>query len=189
MYLLRRGFGLPVCGACRRSVRKTVRAPPPADGFRRPDGVRRRATHALGRKRARAPARALRGLAAGYTLTAVDAEFASGDYELAVNTTYVVVFQISGSSGTYNLRVTDQNGEDSGAASGRSIADNHYWRNQDANDWSTDADALKIAVIGSAVSTATNSAATGAPTIFGSAQVSEPAVQFVNFSSGTHRKV
>ena len=61
-------------------------------------------------------------------------------------TKYFVVLEAT--VGLYSAGMTASNGEDAGAATGWSIANDLRWRNMDTAAWSSDANALKIAIKG-----------------------------------------
>ena len=87
---------------------------------------------------------------------------------LAASTTYYVV--ISTTSSGISLSRTDATAEDTGGASGWSIADSRRFFGQ--SGWNTTTKPIRMRVNGDAA-TSTNSPATGAPTITGTAQVGE----------------
>ena len=92
--------------------------------------------------------------------------------DLAAETTYL--FQIGGTSGAANgLQATNSDGEDSGGASGWSIANNSISRNNGSDgSWtSSSSEQLKIRINGAEKST--NRPATGAPEITGTPQVGQ----------------
>ena len=69
--------------------------------------------------------------------------------DLSASTTYWVVFDsASGGSGTFDLRRTDDNGEDSGAASGFTINDAGLTRARAVTAWSTAHNPLKLGIFG-----------------------------------------
>ena len=92
----------------------------------------------------------------------------SGTQTLTANTTYFVVLEHTAATDNYTLSVTQSDAEDSGKASGWSIGNGLFNRNQDTANWTAiTTDALRIEIVGSAL----GSAATGAPVITGTAQV------------------
>ena len=100
-----------------------------------------------------------------------------GGIDLAANTTYFLVIDVTGSGGgglgSVGVPLTSSNAEDSGAAAGWSIADTGLFRAFNTTGaWSTSQSSRKIAVYGYAT-TSTNSAATGKPTISGTARVGQ----------------
>ncbi len=84
------------------------------------------------------------------TASATNTFTAAGD-ELAANTTYAVVFEITSGSGQTRLPRTQSDGEDSGKASGWSIGNKRHEK-QGTGSWSeaTDAGKMKIAIKGTA---------------------------------------
>ena len=89
---------------------------------------------------------------------------------LAASTTYFVHFEVTGGTVSTGIRLTASHSEDSGAAEGWSIVNSG--RRYHNNAWQTRSTRLlKIQVVGSAVGA--GSAATGAPTINGTALVGE----------------
>ncbi len=97
--------------------------------------------------------------------------FDAGSLSLAANTTYHVV--VEATSGTFSLRLTTTNGEDTGAAAGWSIADQHGNRTSDTGNWSSDVPELRIVIDGTFTSSESNSPATGKPAITGVPQVGQ----------------
>ena len=87
---------------------------------------------------------------------------------LAASTTYYVV--ISTTSSGISLSRTDATAEDTGGVSGWSIADSRRFFG--LSGWNTTTNPIRMRVNGDAA-TSTNSPATGAPTITGTAQVGE----------------
>ena len=89
---------------------------------------------------------------------------------LAANTTYTLVIP---SAGELEFSVTSSDGEDTGGATGWSIADSYFFKNS-SNAWANTSTnlAFRITVKGTATSS-TNTPATGAPTITGTAQVGQ----------------
>ena len=87
---------------------------------------------------------------------------------LAASTTYYVV--ISTTSSGISLGRTDATAEDTGGVSGWSIADSRRFFG--LSGWNTTTNPIRMRVNGDAA-TSTNSPATGAPTITGTAQVGE----------------
>ena len=90
------------------------------------------------------------------TASATNTFTANAGASLAANTTYAVVVDRSSGSGTTNIAKTTSNAEDSGAATGWSIADKRHFR-QGTGSWSeaTDAEKPLIAIKGSLVPTVT----------------------------------
>ncbi|MCY3689285.1 MAG: putative Ig domain-containing protein, partial [Gammaproteobacteria bacterium] len=93
--------------------------------------------------------------------------------DLAANTQYWFLLDVTGGGGdilasTEGIATTDSDGEDAGAASGWSIADNSYSRGWSSSGaWSSDSVVMQLRVNG--VANTANTAATGAPTIAGAA--------------------
>ena len=89
---------------------------------------------------------------------------------LAANTTYTLVIP---SAGELEFSVTSSDGEDTGGATGWSIADSYFFKNS-SNAWANTSTnlAFRITVKGTATSS-TNTAPTGAPTITGTPTVGQ----------------
>ncbi len=86
---------------------------------------------------------------ASLTVNALNTFTASAGATLAPNTTYAVVLQQTGTSGSWNVLRTASGDEDSGAASGWSIADQRAWRNAaSTTTWSTTNEAVMISIRG-----------------------------------------
>ena len=83
------------------------------------------------------------------TANAVNTFKATGSPTLAANTTYAVVLQQTGRAGSYDVTTSTSDAQDSGAASGWSIADSSRDRDAAATTvWSTDSDTLMIGIRG-----------------------------------------
>ena len=86
---------------------------------------------------------------ASLTVNALNTFTAGSGATLAPNTTYAVVLQQTGTSGSWNVLRTASGDEDSGAASGWSIADQRAWRNAaSTTTWSTTNEAVMIEIKG-----------------------------------------
>ena len=108
------------------------------------------------------------------TDTTGDYEFTHSGIDLAASTTYFIVVDVSTSSGLFTIWNTNSDAEDTGGATGWSIGDSSLYRGfGSTGSWTTWAESKKISVTGTVKGGTTNSDATGAPTITGTAQVGE----------------
>ena len=92
---------------------------------------------------------------------------------LTADTTYHVYVTRADGGGPTNLRPTNSIAEDNGAAAGWSIGDTRYWKSAIGSGWSTTPTILRMQIDGTLGGTTTNTAATGQPSISGTAQVGQ----------------
>ena len=98
-------------------------------------------------------------------------EFTHSGIDLAASTTYFIVVDVSTSSSFNVIHNTDSDAEDTGGATGWSIGDSSLYRGfGSTGSWTTWAQSKKISITGTVKGGTTNSAATGAPTITGTAR-------------------
>ena len=110
-----------------------------------------------------------------FTADALNTFTAPADATLDAETTYhVVVSSANEANGPqFRLNRTNSNSEDSGRAAGWRILDYRKWRSSGTSSWSMSSSTkLQIQIKGSAVA-ATNTPATGAPTISGTTTVGQ----------------
>ena len=101
-------------------------------------------------------------------------EFTHSGIDLGASTTYFIVVDVGTSNANHIIYNTGSDAEDTGGATGWSIGDSSLYRGfGSTGSWTTWAESKKISMTGTVTGGTTNSPATGAPTITGTAQVGE----------------